>query len=368
VSIATVSAVVNGQPNPTVRIGDEVKQRVLESVAALGYVPDPVARRLVGGRNRIIGVFAYEGPFPIEERSFFQPFLVGIEEVAQEARYDVLLHTGTMTEDGRRSIYGEGDNRLRLSDGAVILGAQTDAEELARLMTEGYPFIHVGRRDVPGVEIPFVAPDYVQAVGDLVRHLVSAGYDRIVYLADARERDAEGRTLREPIRDRENGFNQAIENLGGALETFRVLWSPDDIDAGAVRALLSNRTALVIEKADLAYRCELAARAIGWHAPQDFAFAVLGDPPSAGDPLPDWTMIRISRREIGRIAATELLALLDGRRDPKVARLVPCEIRIGTSTTPPTRDGNTISRPGERTSRESKPNQGGEWVVKPVKR
>lgn len=344
VSVATVSAVVNDLPNPTVRIGNAVKRRVQESIAALGFVPDPVARRLAGGRNRIIGVFAYEGPFPIEERSFFQPFLVGIEEVAQEARHDVLLHTGTMTEDGRRSIYGEGHNRLRLSDGAVILGAHTDAGELARLVAEGYPFIHVGRRDVPGVAIPFVAPDYVHAVVEVVEHLVVNGHQRIVYVADARERDAAGRAAREPIRDRERGFANALASADASLQREHVLWHPDDVEPAALRALASERVALVIENADLAFRCEGAAKVLGLRAPHDYAFAVLGDPPSARDPVPDWTMFRIPRREIGRIVATELLALLDGHRDPAVVRYVSCELRIGASTS--SRSGSAPVVPG----------------------
>ena len=56
VSQAAVSQVLNGGEGG-IRIPDATRQRVLQAMQDVGYVPNVAARRLAGGRNRILGVF-----------------------------------------------------------------------------------------------------------------------------------------------------------------------------------------------------------------------------------------------------------------------------------------------------------------------
>src|SRR5690606_21889795 len=120
---ATVSLVLNGTATSTNRIPEETRTRVQNVIRETGYVADPVARRMVKGLNRILGVFTYEPAFPSEQADFFTPFLFGIEEAAQELGYDLLLLTGA---GRKRKIFGD-NARLRLADGCVILGRKFDA-------------------------------------------------------------------------------------------------------------------------------------------------------------------------------------------------------------------------------------------------
>ncbi len=72
VSQTTVSLVLNNRLDAGTRIAPETRERVLEAIAETGYVADPVARRMVARRNRIIGVFTYEAVFPSGTRDFYQ--------------------------------------------------------------------------------------------------------------------------------------------------------------------------------------------------------------------------------------------------------------------------------------------------------
>ena len=56
VSRATVSYVLNSQTDGRVPISEETRQRVLEAVAELDYVPDAHARALRSGSTKTIGL------------------------------------------------------------------------------------------------------------------------------------------------------------------------------------------------------------------------------------------------------------------------------------------------------------------------
>ncbi len=78
--------------------------RVVTAVDELGYVADAAARSLAGGQNYLLGVFTFESIFPLQHRDFYYPFLVGIEEEAEQLGYDLLLFTSGGSVDGVRQI------------------------------------------------------------------------------------------------------------------------------------------------------------------------------------------------------------------------------------------------------------------------
>jgi DNA-binding LacI/PurR family transcriptional regulator len=119
VSTAVVSHTLSDRTHGTIRVSEATRQRVLRAVRELGYVPNPIARRLARGRTGLIGVFTYEPVFPIDQTNFFHPFLVGIEAEAETQGQDLLLFTKG-ADKGTRNIYVDGVNRLQLADGAVL--------------------------------------------------------------------------------------------------------------------------------------------------------------------------------------------------------------------------------------------------------
>src|SRR5512139_2845889 len=121
VSQATVSIILTGRAAEN-SIPLITQRKVLEAATELGYVPNVNARSLRGGRNGLIGVHTFEPVFPIRSDDYYNEFLIGIEEQAVQMGLDLVLFASTQREDGTRSIYGKGSNRLRVADGAVLLG------------------------------------------------------------------------------------------------------------------------------------------------------------------------------------------------------------------------------------------------------
>lgn len=309
VSQATVSFVLNGAPSSQARIPQETRERVEKVIRDTGYVADPVARRMVKGLNRILGVFTYEPAFPSGQADFFTPFLFGIEEAAQERGYDLLLMTGAGRE---RKIFGE-NARLRLADGCLILGRKFDNTELARLVAGDFPFVAVGRRDDAGGPVPYVGGDYAPATSALVERAKSFGHRRIAYVG--LNEGAESTV------DRWYGFSRSVGEAELVTSIFEVGRPPNEILDIIVSAGVT--CVFVTELAD-AIAIEQAARTRGLSIPDDLSIVVLGNHIRAEEPGRRFTSFAIPREAMAR-AATEMLVRRVEHDAPVEQLLLHCE-------------------------------------------
>ncbi|MEV4604272.1 LacI family DNA-binding transcriptional regulator [Amycolatopsis sp. NPDC049253] len=334
VSAAIVSAVVNSREHGTIRISDRTRERVWDAVRELGYVPNIAARNLASGRNRLLGVFTFQSAFPLESRDFYYEFLVGIEEAAEEAGYNLLMFTGTKTPSGARSIYPDGINCLQLADGAVLVGVDESREEITRLADEGYPFVFVGQRDIPGVDLSYTAADYVGGTANIVRELVRQGHRRIALIQNAQ--------AHEPIAGRRAGFRLAREELGLTPEQAPILTigesarpGKDELtDLTTLLDIIRTRrlTALVIELSTDAPRIRAAARRAGITVPDRLSLVALGGSPEQPG-MATIAEMHIPRREMGREAVRLLLQLLDDPTAAPVHTTLECNLRAGRTLT-----------------------------------
>ncbi len=319
VSQATVSLVLNGRSDADVKLSAETREKVLRAIAETGYVADPIARRLAARHNRIIGVFTYEPVFPSANSDFYHPFLVGIEQQAEVLGCDLLLMTSTPVVDGRRRLF-QGDNRLRLADGSILLGRTIDRADLARLLAEEIPFVSIGRRDDAGGPVPYVGADYAAATAEIVRRAVALGHDRLAYLGLG--------AGPESWADRGRGFREAVASAGVYGGHFAPPAEGEPVrDTAAVldAALAAGVTAVVAEEhADGVALFELArSRGVA------LSVATLGEPTRAALPTAvEFTSLRIPRQAMGAQAVEVLTALIEGTPGDR-QRLLPCEVVSG---------------------------------------
>jgi len=326
VSPATVSAVLNNTTGKNIRVGDATRRKILLALKETGYVANPAARVLAGAANQIIAVFTYEPVFPFEHRNFYYPFLLALEDEAERTGYDLLFITSSTGRDGRRAVYQNGANRLWLADGAILLGLQKDEEEIARLVREGFPFVIIGHRDIPGVEPSYVAADYTTATSRIVLQLIRKGHRHIALL---RVPDAS-----EPGADREAGYRAAIETAGLSLEESLVMTrSPETISTRFIENLLqSGVSAVVCERYSVAEGILALADAMDLEVPRDLSIAVLGGPHEQKQIDRNWTTLITPTQEMATAAFRMLLELV---RDPSRAPLrqtLQCAVVEGSTT------------------------------------
>lgn len=340
VSQATVSMVINHQGGKYGQIGEDTRRRVWEAVEELGYVADIAARTLAGGRNSILGLYTFEPVFPVDYHDFYYPFLVGIEEEAEQQGFDLLLFSSASGVDGNREIFRGGVNRLRVADGCVLLGRGGNTRELLRLARDPYPVVFIGRRELEGVDVSYVGADYVRATVEVVRHLAGLGHRRIALLSW-------GDQL-EPTVDRLRGYELGCASAGVELER-RLCRSvaAADVSTGLIEELVAaGATAVVAQDQAIASCVEKAANSLGMSLPADLSVAVLGDPPRGEPTGRAWTGFSIPRRDMGARALATLIEQLDaGDAARPVQTLLPCRFEPGaTVAEAPASSGTSQSR------------------------
>lgn len=318
VSRNTVSLTL--QRSPLVR--PATAARVWQAVRATGYRANRAARALRSGRSRTLGVVQFD-PERYQLGEFYYPVLAALTHGANARGYDVLLLAPRVQPDPDwlREI-GHGGR----VDGLVFLGARTDREAVGRLAAAGLPVAHVGRREVPGGDLPHVTADNAAGVAMATRHLIDHGHRRIAFAATD--------LVLESHRDRLDGYRAALAAAGIPVDPALILIQREVPD-GAFRLPAGGPgtappTGLVTT--DSAGWTLLArAREGGRRLPQDLAVVAYNDTGLGARYDPPLTTVDVSREEMGERAAALVIDLIEGRTGVVRAQAVPPRLVVRRS-------------------------------------
>lgn len=298
VSPSTVSRILNG----TAIVSEDKRTAVDEAIATLGFVPNPMARSLAGGRSWSVGVITQAIDSP-----FYGAALRGIEEALDGTGYSPLFVSGHwLAEREARCI----DILLsRRVDGIVVLtGRLTDAA--LKSCARKVPVVVTGRTlKAPGLfALNF---DNFSGARMATEHLLGLGHRRIAFIAgDPKHPDANQRYL---------GHEAAMRAAGVPLTPSLVLQGDYTEASGvaAVHALLSSKarfTAILASNDQMAVGAALCLQQRGKRVPQDVSVVGFDDLPSSLYAMPPLTTVRHPAYDIGQLAAQALLALLAGTK------------------------------------------------------
>jgi DNA-binding LacI/PurR family transcriptional regulator len=289
VSRATVSRVVNGNPN----VGPETKRQVERAIDRLGYVPNQAARSLVTRRSQSIGLVIAEPAGRVFEDPFFPRLLRGIGAALSSRDLQlVLLMPQTSSEEARAERYLTAGH----VDGALLVSLHGNDPLPQSVATRGVPVV-VGARPPRGTQVSYVDVDNVQGARTAVEHLIAGGRRRIATIAGPQDMPAG--------EDRLSGYHDALEaagiardaklvsdgdftQQGGAEATRRVLAARPDLDAIFVASDLMATGAIQV------------LRAAGRRIPEDVALVGFDDSAFAGSTDPPLTSVRQPIEEMGR--------------------------------------------------------------------
>ena len=190
VSIATVSAVINGKGGVSARL----VQRVQQAMEALDYHPNQVARSLKVRQTYTIGMV-----IPDVTNPFFTDVMRGVEDEARRNSYSVIFcNADEDLELERRQL---GILFSRRVDGVLL--APTGPHAGQDRSTRGrFPLVFFDRipTDFSGVA---VVTDNLEASRNAARHLIALGHERIAIIA--------GRLKLSNGLERLEGFRQALQ-------------------------------------------------------------------------------------------------------------------------------------------------------------
>lgn len=310
-SIATVSRALNGGV-----VSSAARARIERAVALLGYRRNDVARGLVTGRTGLVGVIVPDLIGPL-----YAQMARGIEDVLEARGMHAMVVTDHREPDAERRAVEV--LCARQVDGLVLIGSSLPEGEL-RAAAGGVPVALV-QREGPETTFPEVRLDDVAGVRAVAAHLISLGHERIGHLAGTRRDGVE----------RRDAFLAALRAAG--LEPGPVVESDFSEDGGAAAApqLLDDRsvTAVFCGNDRMAVGLLHAAAHRGIAIPRDLSVVGFDDLTWARYLTPALTTVRQPGRELGRTAASLVLAPPTGAAATPLLRTP--ELIVRSSTAPP---------------------------------
>lgn len=164
VSMATVSRVVNGNPNvkPTTR------KKVLATIERLGYRPNAVARGLASKKTTTVGAI-----IPDISNIFFSELARGIEDIATMYKYNIILSNSDQNKDKELQLI----NTMleKQVDGILFMGGNVTDEHIQQFKTSSVPVVLAASYDSTDT-IPSVNIDYELAAYEATKHLIDKGH------------------------------------------------------------------------------------------------------------------------------------------------------------------------------------------------
>jgi LacI family transcriptional regulator len=307
VSIASVSRVLNGRRNPR----PETRDRVLQAVTDLGFVPDGAARALSARLKEVVGVVVRRpvwhpnDMFADEDENLQFPDMInrGMEIVAQQHGFDLLIRSVGLDErDAARRIFA----LARKSDGIILHDRVLSPAELARLARQ-VPVVTLA--GVPTPETANVHSDNEAGMRELAHHLIADhGYRTLGYLAghgDSPDSLNRGRALAEAA------AAAGVTLLQG--EAWRGSYQAAE-SARAIEALIEAGVrlpdAIVCANDQSAIGVLHALAQHGIAVPGDVAVTGFDDIPVARHLRPQLTTVRQSILDMGATAFETLYAMI----------------------------------------------------------
>lgn len=138
VSPSTVSRVISNSPS----ISEKTKTKVRTIMDELKYFPNMNARSLVNSTSRIIGLVLPDNTDTFYQNPFFPTVLRGMNEVADDQKYSLLLSSGNTEEERldriKTMVFG------KQVDGLIFLYSKINDKIIEFLKEISFPFVVIG--------------------------------------------------------------------------------------------------------------------------------------------------------------------------------------------------------------------------------
>jgi LacI family transcriptional regulator len=318
VSMATVSRVVNGNPN----VKPVTRKKVLEVIERLGYRPNAVARGLASKKTTTVGVV-----IPDISSPFFAELARGIEDIATMYKYNIILSSSDQNKE--KELHLLNTMLGKQVDGIVFMGGNITEEHVDEFKKSPVPIVLAGSIE-SSESVPTVNIDYEQATFDAVQAMAEKGHKKIAFVVGP---------LHEPINTEKklSGYKRALEEAGFAYEEDLVVEGDYTYDSGieALEKLLEaseKPTAIIVGSDEMALGVVHGAFDRGYKVPEDFEVISSDNTRLALMVRPQLTTIVQPLYDIGAVAMRLLTKLMNKETVEDQTVLLPHRIEYRQST------------------------------------
>jgi LacI family transcriptional regulator len=170
VSTATVSRVLSGSN----LVSDSLRNRVLESIEALGYYPNYIGRNLRRQSTNIIGLVVTDIQNP-----FFTSILRGVQDIL--IKHELVILISNSDEDPEQELVQLQAFRAQGIIGLIFAPTEADYEDIQHLF-EGIAVVAIDRKPM-NLNVDTITVNNIEGALAATQHLISLGHYRIGFIA-----------------------------------------------------------------------------------------------------------------------------------------------------------------------------------------
>ncbi|MEH7239203.1 catabolite control protein A [Bacillus sp. JJ1562] len=318
VSMATVSRVVNGNPNvkPTTR------KKVQEAIDRLGYRPNAVARGLASKKTTTVGVI-----IPDISNIFYSELARGIEDIATMYKYNIILSNSDQNKD--KELHLLNTMLGKQVDGIVFMSGNITEEHVEEFDKSPVPIVLAASVENTN-SVPAVTIDVEQASYDAVTELTKRGHKKIAFISGL---------LTEPINAEKKlaGYKRAIEDAGLSYNEEYVIEGDYTYDSGIegfekIHEIADKPTAVFVGTDEMALGVIHSAQDLGYSIPDDIEVIGFDNTRLALMVRPQLTSVVQPMYDIGAVAMRLLTKLMNKENVDEQIVVLPHRIEFRKST------------------------------------
>jgi len=309
VSRSTVSRVLSGGAF----VNKNTRDKILKIIEEKEYKPSIIAQSLRTNRTRTIGLVLAD-----IENPFYSRVAKGVIDAAEAKNYNVILCNSNndinLEERDIRTLTERG------VDGFLLTTVELKMKTIENLRDKGFPFLLIDcKLDIPGVN--YVVNDDYYGAELATEYLINLGHKKIFFLGNRKLLS---------LRERFRGFKDTlkryeINNNDNFVPTkFIKTGGIYDIE-GIIRYLLSrqeNITAIFSGNDYLAVKSIEAINNNGLKVPEDISVIGYDNIKISSMIKVPLTTIRQPKYLLGKLAAEQLLEILENKSDRKARRVI----------------------------------------------
>jgi len=313
VSVGTVSRVFNNHANVT----EDVRQRVLEAAAKIGYFgprgQDTHSRENSRTLREIGFIFSSSiDSTSVTANPFWSHILYGVESEARKSNIKVTYRTlGDLVQTPQLLLTALYEMKL----GGILLVGPSEPETVRLIQDMRMPLVLVDNY-VPGLSVDSVLGDNFEGARTAVDYLISEGHRRIAFIGGPLI-ESGSRPINKiyTIERRASGYRTALLDAGLPVnyDIYEATNLSTDGGYEACKRLLeqsstNNFSAIFCANDEIAIGAMKALREAGRSVPEDVSLVGFDDIAMVEHLTPALTTVRINKEALGSTAVKSLLA------------------------------------------------------------
>lgn len=315
VSKTTVSRAMSGKG----RISEATRQRVKAYMEENNYKPNIIAQGLAKSKTYNIGV-VMPSDYGIEDMSYFQDCLVGLQEMASLYEYDIILTVCNNNDLGQlKRIVSNGK-----VDGVILMRTLVEDEAVKLLLKHEFPFVVIG---ISGYNnVIQIEHNHFEGCKELTLMLLMKNFRRIAVIG--------GSNAHMVTSSRIKGYKAAYRELGISLPNGLIYLDQDNkimIERAVDNIFLKGADCIICMDDAICSVVLNKLRKEDIEVPGDIKIASFFDSMLLKNNIPAITSLSFDVREIGRTACKTLIDLLDGN-DVKEITYLGYKVELKEST------------------------------------